>query len=86
MCGIVAGIANENHRVCTQESLQAFEASCNEKVLRISHRGPNETGVEIVHERRAWLGHSRLSIVAPEKGHQPIANKVRGEVMPSVYL
>ena len=39
---------------------------------KMTHRGPDESGVHL--GGRFWLGHTRLSIVSPSHGHQPITD------------
>jgi len=39
----------------------------------LRHRGPDDSGLEV--NPRAALGHTRLSIIGLETGHQPISNE-----------
>ncbi len=41
----------------------------------LAHRGPDDTGTLIDRQRRVFLGHTRLSIIDLESGHQPILNE-----------
>lgn len=41
----------------------------------LTHRGPDGSGEVSVHGRAVWLGHTRLSIVAPEDGRQPLVSE-----------
>lgn len=41
----------------------------------LSHRGPDDTGVFVSPEGHGVLGHTRLSIMDPEGGRQPIFNE-----------
>lgn len=41
----------------------------------LAHRGPDDRGVYISADRRAFLGHRRLSIIDLGGGHQPITNE-----------
>ena len=40
---------------------------------RLNHRGPDDIGVHIGDS--FWMGHTRLSIVDPSHGHQPLMNR-----------
>jgi asparagine synthase (glutamine-hydrolysing) len=62
MCGIAA-IYGSN------------DGPAGERMLsRLTHRGPDDTGQVGVGER-AWLGHTRLSIVDLAGGHQPLGDR-----------
>ncbi len=66
MCGI-AGILNN------QESLSALQAM----VSSMTHRGPDDHGIEIVTTENSWigLGHRRLAILdLSQAGHQPMVD------------
>lgn len=73
MCGIVA-------------LWNAGSADVAATMLRtIAHRGPDDFAVEQVGDGPGILGHSRLSIIGPDNGHQPIrdggvAVVVNGEI------
>ena len=43
---------------------------------RVAHRGPDDQGT--VRVNGSWLGHTRLSIVDVETGHQPLGGKDSG--------
>ena len=66
MCGL-AGIYNN----------KGLDRSADDAVKRMAamlqHRGPDESGIYI--DDFAALGHSRLSIIDPQGGSQPITNK-----------
>jgi len=42
---------------------------------RLTHRGPDDIGVHV--EDSFWMGHTRLSIVDPAHGHQPLSNQAK---------
>ncbi len=44
-------------------------------LARLEHRGPDDQGE--VQVNGSWLGHTRLSIVDVESGHQPLARATR---------
>jgi asparagine synthase (glutamine-hydrolysing) len=66
MCGIVAILAPR--RPVSEETLGRAVAS-------LHHRGPDGQGTWVSPDRRAALGHARLSIIDLETGAQPIANE-----------
>src|SRR3954470_15522222 len=67
MCGI-AGV------VALREGLPAPElATIRSMVGALRHRGPDEFG--FYRDRRAALGHARLSIIDLATGQQPLANE-----------
>ena len=66
MCGIVASVSK--HGAVSPEAL-------DRAVGRLRHRGPDAQHVWVSPERRAGLGHARLSIIDLETGDQPIANE-----------
>ena len=41
---------------------------------RLEHRGPDEVGLHALDEHATVLGHTRLSIMDPEHGHQPMVD------------
>jgi asparagine synthase (glutamine-hydrolysing) len=65
MCG-VAGILNLNQTGVDPLVLRRM-------IQAVSHRGPDDSGLFM--ERHVGLAHSRLSILDPAGGHQPMANK-----------
>lgn len=69
MCGI-AGLISDNK--VEYKILQ-------EMVHSIRHRGPDDTGFYI--DGNVGLGHSRLSIMDPENGKQPITNENKSAVV-----
>ncbi|KAJ1436827.1 hypothetical protein B484DRAFT_324888 [Ochromonadaceae sp. CCMP2298] len=71
MCGIIAGISanGPSHSICHEET----EARVLEMALSMDHRGPDEQGVHL--GGSFWLGHTRLSIVSPEHGRQPLNDR-----------
>jgi asparagine synthase (glutamine-hydrolysing) len=51
------------------------DRAAGERMLeRLAHRGPDDTGSVTVSDR-AWLGHTRLSIVDVEGGQQPLSTE-----------
>jgi asparagine synthase (glutamine-hydrolysing) len=65
MCGIAAKYGQ-------------IDPAAGERMLeRLAHRGPDDTGSVTVSER-AWLGHTRLSIVDVEGGRQPLSTEEPG--------
>ena len=56
---------------------QALITKAKQLSDRISHRGPDETGVTFdpTPKNGFWMGHTRLSIVSPTNGKQPLQNK-----------
>jgi asparagine synthase (glutamine-hydrolysing) len=69
MCGILGGIALEP-LACLADPAQLRRA-----VDTLTHRGPDDSGIFVTPERRAFLGHRRLSIIDLSGGHQPIADE-----------
>ncbi|HYM25309.1 MAG TPA: asparagine synthase (glutamine-hydrolyzing), partial [Vicinamibacterales bacterium] len=66
MCGIVAAVSKEG----------GLSADVMERaVRRLHHRGPDGQRVWVSDDRRAALGHARLSIIDLATGDQPIANE-----------
>lgn len=74
MCGIIAGVSAEGGDViiCNENTESRVAALAN----RMNHRGPDEHGVHT--GGSYWLGHTRLSIVSPEHGHQPLRDRATG--------
>ena len=64
MCGI-AGILSDGADVGDDELVRMVE--------RLRHRGPDDTGEAT--SGRCSLGHTRLSIIDLETGHQPLSNE-----------
>jgi len=67
VCGIVGYVGHEIDRRCSRE-----------RVLRLSHRGPDDVGEVTVDlgEKIGWLGHTRLSIQdLSSAGHQPMRSQ-----------
>ncbi len=69
MCGIVGGISVEPF------SFLGDGARLSRAVDLLAHRGPDDRGEWVAGDRRAFLGHRRLSIIDLACGHQPIANE-----------
>ncbi|HVH97468.1 MAG TPA: asparagine synthase (glutamine-hydrolyzing), partial [Enhygromyxa sp.] len=65
MCGITAYVSRER-----PVSLEAFHRS----VGALHHRGPDGSGVWVNDAQTVALGHTRLAIVDPEGGRQPLCN------------
>jgi asparagine synthase (glutamine-hydrolysing) len=66
MCGIVAFFSRRGP--VSDEALQKATRS-------LLHRGPDGRGHWISQDRRAALGHARLSIIDLEGGLQPLTNE-----------
>ena len=66
MCGIVGIVADDR---ITDTDRQAIRGMLD----RIAHRGPD--GCDIHMNNNAALGHTRLAIIDPEHGIQPISNE-----------
>src|SRR5262245_47641306 len=67
MCGICGVIA--------QDRREDVGSTVERLMDRLAHRGPDGRGIRYVRERRAALGHLRLSIVDLATGAQPMANE-----------
>ena len=66
MCGIIAcKILNENYEINRKKIMDLTG--------RLNHRGPDFINIHI--EKSFWMGHTRLSIVDPVNGNQPLINK-----------
>jgi asparagine synthase (glutamine-hydrolysing) len=78
MCGVVAAWTRTPlHRDQREAALRA-----------LAHRGPDGSGELVTEEERVWLGHTRLAIIAPEDGRQPLTNedgKVHAVVGGEIY-
>ncbi|HEY1699388.1 MAG TPA: asparagine synthase (glutamine-hydrolyzing) [Trebonia sp.] len=68
MCGIAA-VYGEQTDIDLSHVTTVYEPMLD----RIVHRGPDDSGNRIV-GRHAWLGHTRLSIVDLDGGHQPLGD------------
>jgi asparagine synthase (glutamine-hydrolysing) len=66
MCGITAYVARER-----PVSLEGFHRS----VAALHHRGPDGNGIWVNPTQTVALGHTRLAIVDPEGGQQPLCNE-----------
>jgi asparagine synthase (glutamine-hydrolysing) len=66
MCGIVAGVSRQRS-IAPERIARATD--------RLRHRGPDAQHVWVAADRRAGLGHARLSIIDLETGDQPIPNE-----------
>ncbi len=69
MCGIVGGISVEPIEAI------ADAARLDRAIDSMTHRGPDDRGSLVWPDRRAFLGHRRLSIIDLAGGHQPIADE-----------
>lgn len=69
MCGIIAEYDqnNEINIIKVREALK-----------KISHRGPDSSGMYVNKAKNVMLGHTRLSIIDVQSGSQPIVNKKHG--------
>ncbi len=66
MCGIVAAVSKTG---------EVRGEALGRAIARLRHRGPDAQHVWVATDRRAGLGHARLSIIDLETGAQPIANE-----------
>ncbi|KAM8709605.1 hypothetical protein ACLKA7_016419 [Drosophila subpalustris] len=75
MCGILAIFSAEGQPIEAQR-FQGSEHSLRELAYRQSgkqrHRGPDDTGVEVISEQGVALVHERLAVIGVETGHQPL--------------
>lgn len=69
MCGIVGGISSEPFTFLDRTG--ALDLAIDS----LAHRGPDDRGRCAWPDRRAFLGHRRLSIIDLAGGHQPIASE-----------
>ena len=69
MCGLVGGLATRPFAWLENDQRLA------KAVDSLAHRGPDDHGQFVSRDRRAFLGHRRLSIIDLAGGHQPIANE-----------
>lgn len=69
MCGILGGISVEPF-----DSLLS-DGRLDRAIASLHHRGPDGEGRHVGPDRRAFLGHRRLSIIDLSGGRQPIANE-----------
>ncbi len=54
----------------------------------LAHRGPDGEGEWTTHDGALWLGHTRLAIIAPDDGRQPLASedgKVHAVINGEIY-
>lgn len=68
MCGIVGAFSNRP--LACAESPERL----NLAIDSIAHRGPDDRGQYLAADRRAFLGHRRLSIIDLAGGHQPLVD------------
>ena len=66
MCGIVASVSKRG---------LVSAGAIDRAIRRLRHRGPDAQHVWVAPNRRAGLGHARLSIIDLETGDQPIPNE-----------
>ncbi len=66
MCGIVALLSPQ--RAISRGALERATTA-------LSHRGPDGRGARVLHGGRVALGHTRLALVDPAGGAQPITNE-----------
>lgn len=69
MCGIAGGISTKPLAFLGQTS------ALDRAIDSLAHRGPDDRGRSAWPDRRAFLGHRRLSIIDLAGGHQPIASE-----------
>lgn len=68
MCGIAGVFAATTSTSETRAAIERMAAA-------LIHRGPDDLGVVVDHERRAALACRRLSLVGIANGHQPVDNE-----------
>lgn len=68
MCGILAAYTRGENSNLTKEIFSSM-------LTELRFRGPDEES--IFHDKNAWLGHTRLSIIDLEGGSQPVFNEDR---------
>lgn len=73
MCGIIAGILLDKQAQIPNSEETTTRAA--KLAGRLVHRGPDDIGVHI--GKNFWMGHTRLSIVDPNDGHQPLTNHAK---------
>ena len=66
MCGIIAVYSRHN---------DVSPAGLQKAIASLEHRGPDSHGSWISPDRRAGVGHVRLSIMDPHNGHQPLRSE-----------
>src|SRR5690348_12623386 len=66
MCGVVGILSWDG---------PADPAAVGRAVAALRHRGPDGRGTWLSPDGRAALGHTRLGVIAPDDGAQPIANE-----------
>ena len=66
MCGILGGVFR--HPIPRAQSVKAFEVAAN----TLSHRGPDDNGLEVIEGANAILAFRRLSIIDLAAGSQPM--------------
>ncbi len=66
MCGIFAILSG-------REPVQPQDVG--RVTATLTHRGPDGSGVHVSPDGRAGLGHTRLAVIDPEGGQQPLANE-----------
>lgn len=96
MCGILAIFSPDGQPIATR-SIRGSQHSLRELAYRQSgkqrHRGPDDTGVQLVAEQGVALVHERLAVIGVETGHQPLRSQdgnialiVNGEIYNYVEL
>ncbi|KAH8415601.1 hypothetical protein KR222_006041 [Zaprionus bogoriensis] len=78
MCGILAIFSAEGQPIPTR-CFHGSEHSLRELAYRQSgkqrHRGPDDTGVQLIAEQGVALVHERLAVIGVETGHQPLLSQ-----------
>ncbi|MFQ5425273.1 MAG: asparagine synthase (glutamine-hydrolyzing) [Phycisphaerae bacterium] len=69
MCGIIGGISAEPFDWLAEPGRLARAVDV------LAHRGPDDRGQYMTADRRAFLGHRRLSIIDIEGGREPLADE-----------
>ena len=57
------------------------ETVVREMMAELGHRGPDDQGTHRARETEGFLGHTRLAIMDPECGHQPIVDQGGGRAI-----
>jgi len=72
MCGFLAIVETDSSCVAPGGRAMALGVRGEELLDLLAHRGPDQRGVW--GNDRAWLGHRRLAIMAPQDGKQPLVD------------
>lgn len=78
MCGVVAvtgAVTGEGHGDGNGGAGGAIGRAIDRAISALAHRGPDGHGRWIAADGRVALGHTRLAVIDPEGGAQPVANE-----------